>query len=86
MGAEITRETFGEQDYAKFRERLERCLSDLGELLGRPGFGVGPATMGAELEACLIDDAGRPLPRNQAVLDLVADPGSRWSSTGTTWS
>ena len=74
MGAEITRETFGEQDYAKFRERLERCLSDLGELLGRPGFGVGPATMGAELEACLIDDAGRPLPRNQAVLDLVADP------------
>jgi hypothetical protein len=74
MGAEITRETFGEQDYAKFRERLERCLSDLGELLGRPGFGAGPATMGAELEACLVDDAARPLPRNQAVLDLVADP------------
>jgi hypothetical protein len=30
--------------------------------------------MGAELEACLIDNAARPLPRNQAVLDLVADP------------
>jgi hypothetical protein len=74
MGAEITRETFGEQDYARFRERLERCLSDLGELLGRPGFGAGPATVGAELEACLIDDTARPLPRNQAVLDLVADP------------
>ena len=74
MGAEITRETFGEQDYARFRERLERCLSDLGELLGRPGFGTGPATMGAELEAYLIDDAGRPLPRNQAVLELIDDP------------
>src|SRR5438067_11116430 len=74
MGAEITRETFGEQDYARFRERLERCLSDLGELLGRPGFGAGPATMGAELEACLVDDAARPLPRKQAVLDLAADP------------
>ena len=74
MGTEIIRETFGEQDYARFRERLERCLSDLGELLARPGFGVGPATIGAELEACLVDDAGRPLPRNQAVRDLAADP------------
>jgi len=74
MGAEITRETFGEQDYAKFRERLERCLADLGELLGRPGFGAGPTTIGAELEVCLVDDTARPLPRNQAVLDLVADP------------
>jgi hypothetical protein len=74
MGAELTRETFTEQDYTRFRERLERCLSDLGELLGRPGFGAGPATIGAELELCLVDDAGRPLPRNQAVLDLAADP------------
>ena len=74
MGTEIIRETFSEQDYARFRERLERCLSDLGELLARPGFGVGPVTIGAELEACLVDDAGLPLPRNQAVRDLAADP------------
>ena len=74
MGTEIIRETFGEHDDARFRERLERCLSDLGELLGRPGFGVGPVTIGAELEACLVDDAGLPLPRNQAVRDLAADP------------
>ena len=74
MGAELTKETFTEQDYARFRERLERCLSDLRELLGRPGFGAGPATIGAELEVCLVDDAARPLPRNQAVLDLAADP------------
>jgi hypothetical protein len=74
VGTEIISETFGEQDYARFRERLERCLSDLGELLARPGFGVGPVTIGAELEACLVDDAGLPLPRNQAVRDLAADP------------
>jgi hypothetical protein len=74
VGSEITRERFGERDYTRFRERLERCLSDLGELLSRPGFGAGPATMGAELEACLVDDAARPLPRNQAVRDLAADP------------
>jgi hypothetical protein len=74
MGAEVTREEFTECDYARFRERLEQCLSDLGRLLARPGFGAGPATIGAELEACLIDDAARPLPRNQAVRALAADP------------
>jgi hypothetical protein len=74
MGTEITREEFGEHDYARFRERLEQCLSDLERLLARPGFGAGPATIGAELEVCLIDDAARPLPRNQAVRALAADP------------
>jgi hypothetical protein len=74
MGTEITREKFGERDYARFRERLEQCLSDLGRLLARPGFGAGPITIGAELEVCLVDDAARPLPRNQAVRALAADP------------
>jgi hypothetical protein len=74
MGTEITREKFGEHDYARFRERLEQCLSDLEKLLARPGFGTGPVTIGAELEVCLIDDAARPLPRNQAVRALAADP------------
>ena len=74
MGTEITAEEFGDRDYTRFRERLEQCLSDLGRLITRPGFGAGPVTIGAELEACLIDDASRPLPRNQAVRALVADP------------
>jgi hypothetical protein len=74
MGTEITREEFGERDYVRFRQRLEQCLSDLGRLLARPGFGTGPVTIGAELEVCLIDDAARPLPRNQAVRTLAADP------------
>jgi hypothetical protein len=74
MGTEITRDRFGERDYARFRTRLERCLADLGELLARPGFGTGPATIGAELEACLVDGAARPLPRNIEVRDLAGDP------------
>jgi len=74
MGTEITREEFGERDYARFRERLEQCLAELEELLARPSFGTGPVTIGAELEVCLIDDAARPLPRNQAVRALAADP------------
>ena len=57
-----------------FAQRLEQCLSALEKLLDRPGFGVGPATIGAELELFLVDYAGRPLPRNQAVRAASADP------------
>ena len=42
--------------------------------LERPGFGAGPATVGAELELFLVDGAARPLPLNQAIRAAVADP------------
>ena len=74
MGTEIDQEEFGERDYARFAERLEECLSTLGQLLVQPGFGAGPATVGAELELFLIDGAARPLPANQAIQAAVADP------------
>jgi hypothetical protein len=74
MGAGIDRETFDQRDYARFQQRLEQCLSTLGRLLQQPGFGVGPATLGAELELFLVDDAARPHPRNQAVRAAAADP------------
>ena len=74
MGAEITREEFDERDYALFRERLEQELSELGQLLDRPGFGAGPVTIGGELELFLVDAAAQPLPLNQAVRAAAADP------------
>jgi hypothetical protein len=74
MGTDIDQEEFGERDYARFAERLEECLTVLGRLLSRPGFGTGPVTMGAELELFLVDGAGRPLPHNQAIRAAVADP------------
>ncbi len=74
MGTEISRDEFDERDYARFRERLERNLSELGRLLERPGFGAGPVTIGAELELFLVDGAARPLPLNQAVRAEAADP------------
>jgi hypothetical protein len=76
MGTEIDREEFDERDYLRFAERLGECLCALGQLLEQPGFGVGPATMGAELELFLVDGAGRPLPCNQAVRAAAADPRS----------
>lgn len=74
MGTSIERDAFTERDYARFRERLEGCLSVLAELLDQPGFGTGPATVGAELELFLVDRAGRPLPRNREIRAAVADP------------
>src|SRR6266498_4606414 len=61
MGTNIDREAFDEVDDARFQQRLEQCLATLGELLERPGFGVGPAMLGAELELCLLDAPARPL-------------------------
>ena len=74
MGTEIDNQDFDEGDYARFLEQLTECLSALGQLLERPGFGAGPATIGAELELFLIDGAARPLPHNQAIRAAAADP------------
>ena len=74
MGIDIAKAQFDECDYSHFRERLEQCLSALGQLLERPGFGAGPATVGAELELFLVDGAARPLPHNQAIRAAAADP------------
>ena len=74
MGKDIERDTFDEREFIRFAQRLEENLSALQDLLDRSGFGVGPTTIGAELELFLIDDAGRPLPRNQAVRVASADP------------
>ncbi|HEY5987210.1 MAG TPA: glutamate--cysteine ligase [Streptosporangiaceae bacterium] len=74
MGTGIDHEQFDERDYHRFAERLGECLSALGKLLDRPGFGSGPATVGAELELFLLDGAARPLPCNQAIRAAVADP------------
>jgi len=49
MGTKIDREEFDERDYLRFAERLGECLYALGQLLERPGFGAGPATVGAVL-------------------------------------
>jgi hypothetical protein len=74
MGTDIDQQEFDEADHRRFAERLEECLAALGQLLDRPGFGAGPATVGAELELFLVDDAARPLPLNLAVRAAVADP------------
>lgn len=74
MGREIDRDTFDESDYVAFSDRLDESLAVLGEVITEPGFGSGPATIGAELELALIDAACRPMPSNEAVRLSAADP------------
>lgn len=74
MGREIDRSDFTAEDYTAFRAALESNLASLEKLLQTPGFGEGPASMGAELEIYLVDQAGEPLHANQAVHKAAHDP------------
>ncbi len=74
MGLEIERESFSPEDFHAFEERLEDCLTALQSLLARPGFGLGPRSLGAEVELDLIDVHGSPAPVNAQVLAEARDP------------
>ncbi|HYO56943.1 glutamate--cysteine ligase [Archangium sp.] len=74
MGLQIHRETFEPEEYERFSQRLADSLEALRQVLARPGFGVGPRTIGAELEMFLVDAAGYPLPVNRQVLGQTMDP------------
>jgi gamma-glutamyl:cysteine ligase YbdK (ATP-grasp superfamily) len=74
MGLEIDRDHFDDDDHRRFAARVRESLDALREVLARPGFGAGPASLGAELEVSLVDRAGRPLPVNRAVLASSVDP------------
>ncbi|MET7462723.1 glutamate--cysteine ligase [Nonomuraea sp. NPDC005501] len=74
MGQDLDKERFTEEEYVRFGERLQEQLGTLRGLLDTPGFGQGPTTIGAELELVLVDEAGRPLPRNEETLRTLGDP------------
>ncbi|WP_257452873.1 glutamate--cysteine ligase family protein [Archangium lipolyticum] len=74
MGLQIQKETFEPEEYERFGQRLTESLEALRQVLARPGFGVGPRTIGAELEMFLVDAAGYPLPVNRQVMSQTMDP------------
>lgn len=74
MGIEISEAGFSPQMYSAFSDKLRDNLAALRQVLARPGFGVGAASLGAELELYIIDADGRPLSVNQQILDAAGDP------------
>ena len=74
MGREIDRDQFDQSDFARFSQRLGIGLEALAIVMGRPGFGAGEPSLGAELEMSLVDDRARPFTGNEAVLADLDDP------------
>jgi gamma-glutamyl:cysteine ligase YbdK (ATP-grasp superfamily) len=74
MGIEINKTEFHDDDYSAFSLALEKNLSELQTLLADPGFGVGPATMGAELEMYIVDKRGLPMFANSELIEEAQDP------------
>lgn len=74
MGLAIDTAEFSAQDYAQFSEKVRTDLVALKAILADPGFGAGPASIGAELEFYLIDSSQRVLPRNLDIYHCLNDP------------
>jgi len=69
----ITKDTFTEEDHARFAGRLVDQVAHLSRLCDEPGFGEGPATLGAELEVPIVGTDRRPCPCNTEVLRALDD-------------
>jgi gamma-glutamyl:cysteine ligase YbdK (ATP-grasp superfamily) len=74
MGLEIEKSSFSPQEFSGFHQRLESNLQALKLLLQRPGFGEGEGSLGAELELCIVDRHGHPLPINHEIQSVRGDP------------
>ena len=61
MGLDIHREQFDDGDYDRFSSKLAACVRSLRAVVVRPGFGMQPTSVGAELELNLAGDDGRPM-------------------------
>jgi gamma-glutamyl:cysteine ligase YbdK (ATP-grasp superfamily) len=74
MGLDIDRTVFTAEDYQAFDRRLEANLDCLDQMLARPGFGEGSASLGSELEMYVVDGSGNPLYANEEILAQANDP------------
>lgn len=74
MGILVDRSTFTDDEYVHAGVRLRENLKALGMLLKRPEFGLGPTTLGAEVELSIIDAEAEALPLNRQLLAESLDP------------
>jgi len=73
MGQDIDQDEFSAEDFERYGHRLQEGLVALERVLGRPEFGCGAPSIGAELEFFLVDERGDPLGRNEQVLASAGD-------------
>ncbi len=74
MGQEITRSHFTEQDFKQFGLRLQEETDTLESWFREDRFSDHKPVAGYEMEAWLIDEKGRPQPRNEDFLAAASNP------------
>lgn len=75
MGRAIDEQEFTAESYEQFETALKQQLAELKSLLQEPNFGIGPRSLGAEVELYLIDQQSRPVCQNTNVLEALPDAG-----------
>jgi hypothetical protein len=74
MGQSIERTRFEQRDFTRFKHHLADETALLHDLVERGGLSAHAPMAGLELEAWLIDERGRPSPRNEEFIARVASP------------
>jgi gamma-glutamyl:cysteine ligase YbdK (ATP-grasp superfamily) len=74
MGQEISRSQFSREDFQRFRERLQQETALLAEWFQNDRLASISGVGGFEIEAWLVDRAGRPAPLNRVFLERLAHP------------
>ncbi|MBW8191462.1 glutamate--cysteine ligase [Neiella marina] len=74
MGHHFLNQQFTPENFQRFSQRLEQNLASLQALMANPSWGLGPHSVGAELEYYLLDNNGAPKCCNQQLLKHAQDP------------
>jgi gamma-glutamyl:cysteine ligase YbdK (ATP-grasp superfamily) len=74
MGQEIVTQHFNKQDFERYAARLDSEMALLRQWFAQGRFAHGVATGGYEVEAWLVDAAGRPVAINEAFLQRMNSP------------
>jgi gamma-glutamylcysteine synthetase len=74
MGQPVERSHFARRDFRHFQRALRAEVAWLHDLVERDGLSDHAPMAGLELEAWLIDAAGRPAPRNTEFISRCASP------------
>jgi hypothetical protein len=74
MGEEIQKDSFDQNDYDRFLQRVEQETVFLRDLFKNKAFDNQSRRLGYELELCLADDKGYPSCSNTEVIETAGNP------------
>lgn len=74
MGDELGRRHFEADDFSMFRSRLDEETEHLASMFDKRLFSQRGDIIGFELEVCIVDREGHPLPINKRLLDSLESP------------